>query len=235
MYCSTPSGRTQRYAYYLTHAKPNGRKIRVPCAVIDGQVPDWLGGVTVHPDVLPDIRKVYQAEVSEVTQSDQAARIADVERRLAQLRDEEAHLVRLHISGHISQETYDQVRAEWQEKLRHAEAQRANLERDASRYIDDLDVALLLLSNANRLYARLEEKQRATLLQILAKRIIVSPDGEMTGHELHSPFTYLTALVGDLLTKDASGRGSEQIHLGAPIANYYEPRQQGSFCLSWPL
>jgi len=235
MYCSTPSGRNQRYAYYLTHAKPNGRKVRVPCAVVDGQVPDWLGGVTVDSDLLPTIRDVYQAEVSEVTQSDQAARMADVERRLAQLRDEEAHLVRLRITGHISQETYDRVRAEWQEKMRHAEARLANLERDASRYIDDLDVALLLLANAHGLYSRLEEKQRAALLQILAKQIIVSPDGEMIGHELHSPFTYLTALVGDLRTRDASGRGSEQIHLGAPIVNYYEPRHQGSFCLSWPL
>ena len=47
------------------------------------------------------------------------------------------------------------------------------------------------------------------MLNILAKQIIVSPDGEMIGHELHSPFTYLTTLVGDKRTNGANGRGSE--------------------------
>ncbi len=69
-----------------------------------------------------------------------------------------------------------------------------DLERDTSRYLDDLDVALYLLAMVPELYGRLDDQRRATLLQILAKRIIVSADGEIISHELHSPFLYLLFL-----------------------------------------
>ncbi len=43
-------------------------------------------------------------------------------------------------------------------------------------------------------------------MQILAKRIIVSPDGEIIDHELHSPFVYLLALQKGLKTTEKSSR-----------------------------
>lgn len=51
-----------------------------------------------------------------------------------------------------------------------------------------LDSALLLLSKVPDLYTRFTEKQRATLLQIIAKRIILNPKGEIIDHELNSLF-----------------------------------------------
>jgi hypothetical protein len=62
------------------------------------------------------------------------------------------------------------------------------------------------------LFERLEEKDLANLLKILAKRIIVNPDGLIVDQELYSPFTYLRNLA------DSSGgsyRDSEQVRLGA--------------------
>jgi hypothetical protein len=89
------------------------------------------------------------------------------------------------------------------------------LERDASIHLDDLDAALTLMARIPDLYPRLDEKQRSTLLQILAKRIIVDADGEIIDYELNSPFVYLRSLVDDLSTPGNREGGSEQVPEGA--------------------
>ena len=83
----------------------------------------------------------------------------------------------------------------------------------------DLDLALILLANASILYDRLEEKDQARLLKILAKRIILNPDGLIVDRELNSPFTYLQNLAG---SSGGSYRDSEQVRLGAQKAVYPE-------------
>jgi hypothetical protein len=57
------------------------------------------------------------------------------------------------------------------------------------------------------LYPRLEEKQQSTLLQILAKQIIVDTQGKIVGHELNSPFVYLGSLVQSV---SISGKSSSE-------------------------
>ena len=89
----------------------------------------------------------------------------------------------------------------------HAANRLANLERELTSYLDDLDAALLLLTRVWMLYGRLEDKERATLLQILARRIIVDVNGEIIGHELHPPFAYLTEMKTGL-QRHPRGRGS---------------------------
>ena len=57
---------------------------------------------------------------------------------------------------------------------------------------------------------------RRVFLRILAKRIIVNPDGEIFDHELYSPFEYLNSLVDKIESADQkpNGSGSEQVLLG---------------------
>ena len=107
---------------------------------------------------------------------------------------------RLYITGKMGDATYNQLRAEWQEKLRRVELELAELDRDASIHLDDLDAALALLAKISDLYPRLEENQRSTLLQILVKRIIVDANGEIIDYGLNSPFVYLRSLVQELST-----------------------------------
>ncbi len=215
MYGSTPRGRSRNYAYYLTHARPLGKKIHIPCRSVDEQILPWVRGIAVDPALVPAIREVYSAQVSQVTQADREAKVADMRIRLARLRDDEAQLVRLLLGDKISEEMYDQLRAEWKEKVVHIENSLADLERAASRYLNDLEVALRLLMLLADLYGRFEDKQRMTLLQILAKRIIVNRDGTIIGHELQPPFSYLTSLVADPQVSGPTGSGSEQVHAGA--------------------
>ncbi len=217
MYGSTPTGREISYAYYITHAKPNGKQIRIPCSAIEDRIPGWLQGISVDPEHLPAIRELYQGHLKQVTAADLKVRLAELQRHTAQLRQEEARLARLFLVEKLSEEVYDQLRAEWQEKASHAQNRLDNLEREVSNYLDDLDTALILLTRVEMLYGRLGRKQRSTLLQILARRIIVDAGGEIIDHELHSPFTYLTSIKTKRpRSSSPHGHGSVHVRLGTP-------------------
>jgi DNA invertase Pin-like site-specific DNA recombinase len=223
MFGSTPSGRSQSYSYYITKAKPKGTKLRIPCDVVDVQIHNWLQAIAVDPQLVPAIRELYQSQVNQMAHKDRDAKLANINRRISQLREEELRLGRLFISGKLGEEAYDRLRSEWQEKLRNAEIDLADMERDAARHLDDLDVALALLTCVSQLYGRLDEKERHTLLRILAKRIIISADGEIIDQQLQSPFAYLRSLAEDFLTTLDDGCGSEQFRLGAPQSHWGQP------------
>ena len=87
------------------------------------------------------------------------------------------------------------------------------------RFIDDLEMALVLMTNLPPLFTRLEDKQKNILLQTILKRLIINPQGEIISYELHSPFAYLVALTNNFLTKCEEGCSSEQVCLGAPAHN----------------
>ncbi len=139
----------------------------------------------------------------------------EMKRKVALLKEEEARLGRLYITGKISESTYEQLHGEWQEKLRHTELSLAEMERESTTHIDDLDMALVLLSKLTTLYQRFEDKEKTKLLQILAKRIMVNPDGEISDHVLNSPFMYLRQIADEQISISQNLRGSEQITVGA--------------------
>lgn len=218
MYGSTPTGHTQSYAYYITHDQVDGKTLHIPCGVVDNQIPEWLRAISVDPELIPAIRSIYEAEVKKVSNNDRETRVSELTHQRSQLKDEEARLGRLYITGKMSEETYNQLRREWQEKLRHLELTLAEFEREVSFHLDDLDAALALMAKMADLYPRLDKKQQGILLQILAKQIVVNPHGEIIAHELNSPFVYLRSLVQGLFTPENGKGGLDYLHVGASIS-----------------
>ena len=220
MYGSTPSGRYQSYSYYITHAEVNGQALHIQCNLIDQQILQWLQGVAVDPELIPSICEIYKTEIQQATTNDKGERLTELRKQFTQMKEEEARLGRLYITSKITEGAYEQLHSEWQEKLRNIELTMAEMEREPTIHINDLDLALILLTKVSELYSRLDEKQKSTLLQILAKRIIVSGDGEIIDHVLNSPFLYLRSVVDYFFTpSNREGSGSEQIHVGAPICS----------------
>jgi hypothetical protein len=218
MYGSTPTGWSQSYAYYITHEKPNGEKVHIPCGRVDNQILPWLKSIAVDPKLIPAIRGIYETEIKQVSENDKQTRVSELNRQRSQLKEEEAKLGRLFITGKMSEEAYNQLRREWQEKLRHLELTIAELEREATFHLDDLDAALALMAKVADLYPRLEKKQQGILLQILAKQIIVDPQGAIIEHELNSPFVYLRSLTQSLSTPGNGDGSSEHVRSGALIS-----------------
>lgn len=190
--------------------------------MIDNQIPGLLSGITVEPGLIPKIQEVYSSEIKKAARDDRESRLAEYKRQLSQLRDEEARLGRLLISNKISEDTYDQLRKEWQEKQRKIQIKVFDLERETSMCLDDLGIALALMSRLSFLTNRLAEKERSALLQVLSKRIIVDERGQVIDHELNSPFAYLHNLAEDFRTLDSNWRGSDGVRLGAHT--HYSPR-----------
>jgi len=228
MYGSTPSGRHQSYSYYITHAKIDGKAIHFSSNMIDEQIPEWLKGIEVDPELIQTIREIYQIEIQSNSNNGKGNLLTDLRKQTTEFMEEEARLGRLYITGKISEKAYEQLHSEWQEKLRNNELTITEMEREPKIHINDLDLALILMTKVSELYTRLDEKQKTTLLQILVKRIIVDSDGEIIDHELNSPFVYLHNLVKSLFSPDSrEGCGSEQSHVGAQILKH--PRKSGCF------
>ena len=227
MYGSTPSGCTQSYSYYITHAQIGDKNLHISCPTIDSQIPQWLQGIAVNQELIPSIREVYKSEIEQATtRKDKGERLIELRKQSTEMKEEEARLVRLYITGKVTEEAYEQLHLEWQEKLRNIELTLAEMEREPTIRINDLDIALILLTKVSELYSRLDEKQRSTLLQVLAKQIIVNSDGEIIDHVLNSPFLYLRSVVDYFFTpSDREGCSSEQIHVGA-----YRNRPLRRFC-----
>jgi hypothetical protein len=198
MYGSTPSGRNQSYSYYITHSNVEGRKIRIPTDVIHSQMPELLEFISVDSDLVPKIQEVYHAQIQKVSKGDKADLLEQLKRKQVTLKEEEARLGRLVISGKITEETYDQLRSEWQEKMLSLHLKIEEMEVDVSQYVDDLEMALALMAKTSELFNRLEDKQKTMVLQIIIKRLVIDHEGHIIFLRLQSPFTYLTTLAADL-------------------------------------
>jgi hypothetical protein len=211
MYGSTPSGRSQSYAYYITHAKPKGKKLHIPCEKVEAELPRWLAGISVTPELVPAIQEVYQTQVNRITEDERENKLVKLNSQMKQLRAEEAHLGRLLITGKISEETFDQLREEWQEKVRNIQNNLIIMERESLLQLDDLDTALFLMTKMGVLFDRLEPKDQQTLLQIIANQIIIDASGEIVNQVLHSPFSYLKFLVDNLNQQYYKKCGSDHV------------------------
>lgn len=217
MYGSTPTGRSQSYMYYQTHTKLEGKKIYIPCDAINTQIPEWLKGININPALISPIRVIYESEITDFSRADREIKREELRRRLTQLREEETRLGRLFITGNLSESSYKHLREEWREKFHHAEVNLKDLDRNLARYIDDLDMALFLLTKASDLFPRLEEVKKTNLLQIIVKRFIVNPIGEIIDFELNTPFSYLINLMDNAHHINSTEVcGSEHVRLGSP-------------------
>jgi hypothetical protein len=215
MYGSTPTGKYQSYAYYITPTKIEGKKIHIPCKIIDEQIPELAKSIMVDPDKEPEIQQLYQTEIKKVTHDDRDESIANLKGQLSRLKEEESRLGRLVITNKISEEAYDGLRKEWQEKVLRIEMGIAQLEREKRIRIDDLDAALLLMTQLKVLNERLGEKERSKLLQIFINRIIVDRQGRIIDCQLNAPFAYLQRVVEDLSNLDSESRCSTRVLVGA--------------------
>ena len=75
----------------------------------------------VSLDLIPEIRKAYNTEIKRTMQDDKFQELHKLKAHLSDLQGEEARLARLFMTEKINEETYDQLRQEWQDKVRKLE------------------------------------------------------------------------------------------------------------------
>jgi hypothetical protein len=102
-------------------------------------------------------------------------------------------MVRLLASGKISEDVWNGLWAEWQERRNRLRSNLDSIAQQQEFHIDNLETALGIIAQVGSLYNRLEVSARRELLLHMVKQVVVNTDGEIV-LELNAPFAYLKDL-----------------------------------------
>jgi DNA invertase Pin-like site-specific DNA recombinase len=213
MYGSTPSGRSHPYPYYLTHIQINGKRAHLPCSTIDHQIPGCLEKIMIPERVIAKIQTEYEKQVNQVLSKLNQQQQGQAKLQKSEIQSEEEKLVRLYMSGQITDETYRRLRSELTKQLSAAERSIQDAKRNVSSILGDLKVALEILPHLSELYECLKEKrQQRSFLRVFMSQIIINMDGAIIKYELKAPFQYLKGLARKI---DQGPNDSSQLSFGA--------------------
>ncbi|MBE2269653.1 MAG: recombinase family protein [Anaerolinea sp.] len=192
---SRPGGGT---AYYCVPRS----NVNFMCEKIDAQIPDELCAIQIDPAHLCTIRAFYRQDLAEklgLARPDERKLMSDA---LTAIDQEEARMARLLASGKISEDVWNGLWAEWQERRNRLRSNLNSIEQQQEFHIDNLETALAIIAQVGTLYNRLEVSARRELLLHMVKQVVVNTDGEIV-LELNAPFAYLKDL------SDRAKRGGE--------------------------
>lgn len=181
--------------------------INFMCEKIDAQIPNELGAIQIDPAHLPAIREFYKQDLAEklgLVRPDERKLMTDA---LTAIDQEEARMARLLASGKISEDIWNGLWAEWQERRNRLRINLDSLGQRQEFHIDNLETALGIITQVGSLYNRLEASARRELLLHMVKQVVVNTDGEIV-LELNAPFAYL---------KDLSDKAKESSELPAKM------------------
>lgn len=186
--CSTPN--TSRSGGGTPYYRIDGSNIRFLCKDIDDQIPILLKGIQVDPEQVPTIRSVYTHDVAmkmghlrpdEKTQVELALKVVD---------NEESRSLRLYAAGKITEAIWDSLWREWQDRRNQLRRSLNALQERQQTHIENLDMALQVISNVGIVYNELSRDDKRELLRQMIERVIVDSSGNAK-LKLRTPFTYL--------------------------------------------
>lgn len=196
---SRPGGGT---AYYCVSSS----NVNFLCQAIDEQVALELRHIQVDPELLPVIRTVYTNDIAEKMGHLQPNERSKLETALKAIDEEEARSIRLYASGKITEEIWDSLWSEWQDRrnqLRHA---LDSLQERKQTHIENLDSALEIIAQVGIVYNTLSRDDQRELLRQMIEQVIVDSAGTVR-LELRTPFSYLRD-ISDQVRSCSEERGN---------------------------
>lgn len=175
------------------------------CSVIEVQIPEKLHDIQVDPELSPIIRAYYTHDLAQTLGSGQPQERKRLANTLKAVDEEENRASRLMASGKISEEVWESLWAEWQDRRQRLRAGLEMLDKEEKCHIDNLETALQIIEKAGALYNALSYSERKALLQHMVERVIVNRKGRIR-LELRTPFAYLQ----DLMQKAERQRGASE-------------------------
>lgn len=167
------------------------------CAVIDAAVEHKIRRVQVDPNLIPLIRVSYTRELQERMGHTRPDRRGQLQFALKQVEEEEARAARLYAAGKISDEIWESMWAEWQDRRQTIRRTLETMQQEQQVHVDNLDLALEIIARIGTLYNGLQRSDQKELLRQVVERVIVDDDGQVS-LELRTPFGYLSTLASDV-------------------------------------
>ncbi len=193
------SGRIGGGTKYYRQSRRGG--VNFLCRYIDDQVHKAVASVHIKPELLPKIRNAYQQNLKSRLVRGSDGQQGQLQSALKAVDDEEARAIRLYVSKKITEEVWDGLWAEWQDRRRKIAAALEVLEQEYEHHVTNLDDALKIIAELGTLYNGLEYSDRKRLLRELVEKVVVDSEGNVT-LELKTPFEYLQNLANDLQKTD---------------------------------
>ncbi len=217
-----PNGGT---AYYCVPSS----NVNILCSTVDKQIPKALLGIQVDPALVPLIRDSYTDDVARKLGHLRPSEREALESALKAVDEEEARTARLFATGKITEQVWDNLWAEWQDRRRTLQSNLESLQQKHIFHIANLDAALTIIEKVGILYGNLERSDQKELLRQMVERVIVDPEGRLIRLKLKSPFSYLhrvseqvehqkneEAVTGNEKASPKAGQCSDYVLLGDP-------------------
>lgn len=221
----------QEPAVRMTCSTCNTRSnINLSCEGIEQQVAMELRDIQVDPKTLPLIQAAYTQEIAEKLGHLRPGERIELEMSLKNIDEEEGRMARLFAAGKISDQIWDGLWREWQDRRTKLRLALETLGQQRQVHINHLDTALNIIAKVGFLYNGLEYSDQQELLRQMVERVVVNKDGKLIRMELLPPFAYLREITrkvrggGRLLVgekKNASklgsaGKSSSYVPSGVP-------------------
>lgn len=182
--------------------------VNLLCHVVEGQITDELMKVQVDPELIPLIRDCYMQELDQQIGYLRPDERQQLQLALKEVNEEEQRMARLFASGKITDETWDRLWTEWQDRRRVLRMNLDGLAQKQEVHIDNLDTALKIIANVGNLYNKLTRSDQKEILRQMVERVVINPEGKLR-LELRAPFTYLQEIIhqvnGDISRMAKSG------------------------------
>lgn len=191
MRCETvnPNRETSGNPYY------RHQKIRYSCADIDNQIGTLIENLRIDPDLLKLMRQNYTQDLAKALGLNDTNLKQRIEKELESIDREEERILRLYVAGNVSEEIWNKMWLEWQDR-RHKLRERVDtLESENGHHVDNLDAALTVISKISVLYNQLALPDKRTLVRDVIYKVILNEDGQVIEVAFRPPFTYLTRLL----------------------------------------
>lgn len=169
--------------------------VNIRCNKVDSLIPAELMKIQVDPELIPQIQASYNEEVADKLGRIRPDQRVDLKRKLKDIDGEEARALRLYASGKITDQAWDNLWTEWQDRRRRLRQALESIETSNAMHIANLDAAITVIAKVGVLYGKLERSDQRKLLREMVDRVIVTPEGTILRMELLPPFAYLKEVI----------------------------------------
>lgn len=192
MACSTSN--PSRAVGGTSHYRIARTDINLCCTEIDRQVEEHLQLIQVDPELIPIIRKSYTSDLADKLGHNNISEQDRIRVALESVDREESRALRLFAAGKISEQVWDKLWVEWQDRRRTLRDSLVSAEQQNQYHVAHLDDALHIISKIGVLFKKLALDDQKDLLREIVERVVVDPSGKVIRLELLPPFSYLHQL-----------------------------------------
>ncbi len=178
------------------------------CTDIDALVAQELTRIQVDPDLMPLIRAAYTHDLTTKIGGARPDERTRLEAVLKAIDEEENRTARLFASGKITEEIWDSLWAEWQDRRNQVRRTLDTLSLNHQVHVDNLEMALQIIARIGALYNGLERKDQKELLRQVVHRVVVNDAGNVS-LELRTPFAYLHDLSDEIRSVSQQSKGEK--------------------------